>query len=37
MRNLHRIWTRPVHLETVIDEMPYLLTYGGEELKKTKL
>lgn len=37
MRNLHRIWTRPVHLETVIDETPFLLTYDGQELKKTKL
>jgi len=36
MRNLHKIWTRPVHLETTIDEVPYVLTFDGDELKKQK-
>lgn len=37
MHNLHVIWTRPVHLETVIDETPYLLTFDGHELTKQKM
>ena len=36
MRNLHKIWTRPVHLETTIDEIPYLLSFDGDEFKKQK-
>jgi stage V sporulation protein R len=37
LRNLHKIWTRPVHLETVFDETPYLLTFDGNELRKKKM
>jgi stage V sporulation protein R len=37
MRNLHKIWTRPIYLETVIDETPYLLSFDGNEFKKKKL
>jgi stage V sporulation protein R len=37
MRNLHKIWTRPIHLETAIEEDPYLLTFDGKELKKKKM
>ena len=37
MRNLHKIWTRPVHLETAVDETPYLLTFDGNEIKKQKI
>ncbi|MCB0195142.1 MAG: SpoVR family protein [Anaerolineae bacterium] len=37
MRNLHTIWTRPVHLETIIDDAPYILSYDGNELTKQKL
>ena len=37
MRNIHKIWTRPILLETVIDETPYLLSFDGSEFKKKKL
>jgi stage V sporulation protein R len=37
MRNLHKIWTRPIHLETVIDGAPYLLTFDGKDLHKKKM
>jgi stage V sporulation protein R len=37
MRNLHIIWTRPVHLETVIDEVPYLLTFDGNGFNRKKM
>jgi stage V sporulation protein R len=30
MNNIYRIWTRPVHLETVIDEKTTLMTFDGE-------
>lgn len=29
--NLYKIWTRPVHLETKVDDMKTLLTYDGQE------
>jgi stage V sporulation protein R len=29
--NLHRLWTRPVHLATVVDGDPTLLSYDGSE------
>jgi stage V sporulation protein R len=29
LRNLHKLWARPVHLETVIDEKPAILSYDG--------
>jgi stage V sporulation protein R len=31
LSNLFKIWTRPVHLETIIDEVKTLLTYDGLE------
>jgi stage V sporulation protein R len=37
MRNLYTIWTRPVHLETVIDEVPYLLTFDGNGFNRKKM
>ena len=30
MKNLQQIWTRPVHLETQIDQIPVVLSYDGE-------
>jgi stage V sporulation protein R len=30
LRNLHRLWGRPVHLETRLDGSGKLLTYDGE-------
>jgi stage V sporulation protein R len=37
MRNLYKIWTRPVHLDTVIEQTPYLLTFDGKDIQKKKL
>lgn len=31
MKNLYRVWSRPVHVETVVDEAPTLLSYDGNE------
>ncbi len=30
LEHLHRIWTRPVHIETAVDEDRVLLSYDGE-------
>ena len=30
LRHLWRLWTRPVHVETVVDERPRRLSYDGE-------
>ncbi|QDT68534.1 SpoVR family protein [Planctomycetes bacterium MalM25] len=32
LRNLHRLWKRPVHLQTVLDDAEALLSFDGEEL-----
>jgi stage V sporulation protein R len=37
LKNLHRIWRRPVHIETVEDERGRLLSYDGTEHKSVKL
>jgi stage V sporulation protein R len=37
LRNLHRIWRRPVHLETADDEHGRLLSFDGTEHKMTRL
>jgi stage V sporulation protein R len=37
LRNLHRIWRRPVHLETADDEHGRLLSYDGTEHKMTRI
>jgi stage V sporulation protein R len=31
LRNLHRVWQRPVSLETVLESQPKLLSYDGEK------
>ncbi len=31
LANLYKIWTRPVHLETIVDEVKTLLTFDGQE------
>ncbi len=33
LANLHRIWKRPVHIETTIDETAAVLSYDGSEHK----
>ena len=37
MRNLHKIWTRPVHLETVIDEKKRLLSFDGRDFSERRI
>jgi stage V sporulation protein R len=37
LKNIYSIWTRPVHLETVIDETKTLLSFDGEEHKETEI
>jgi stage V sporulation protein R len=31
LRHLHKIWTRPVHIETVLDGRPTLLSFDGSD------
>jgi stage V sporulation protein R len=35
MRNLHKIWSRPIHLQTVIDERTHTLSFDGTHFGKT--
>lgn len=37
LRNLHKIWTRPVHLETVVDDKKYLLMFDGSGFTEQKV
>lgn len=37
LRNLYVIWTRPVHLETVVDENRTLLSFDGQEHKEVEI
>ena len=37
LKNLQRVWRRPVHIETVDDERGRLLSYDGVEHKSTRL
>ncbi|NWF78607.1 MAG: SpoVR family protein [Chloroflexi bacterium] len=37
MRNLHKIWTRPVHLETVIDDKKRLLSFDGSDFSERRI
>jgi stage V sporulation protein R len=37
LRNLHRIWSRPVHLETVIDEKKRLLSFDGRDYGERRI
>jgi len=37
LKNIHMLWGRPVHLETVVDEDAVLLTYDGEEFTQNNL
>lgn len=29
--NLHKLWTRPVHIETVVDDMKTVMSFGGSD------
>ncbi|NJK80708.1 MAG: SpoVR family protein [Chloroflexaceae bacterium] len=37
MRNLHKIWTRPIHLETVTDNRRRLLSFDGTDYSERRL
>jgi stage V sporulation protein R len=37
LRNIQRIWTRPVHLETVVDEKRRLITFDGRDFSERKM
>ena len=37
LMNLYRLWGRPVHIETVIDEVKTTLSYDGHEQKTTQV
>jgi stage V sporulation protein R len=37
LQNLHRLWRRPVHIETMEDERGRLLSYDGVEQKSSRM
>ncbi|HEY0735698.1 MAG TPA: SpoVR family protein [Herpetosiphonaceae bacterium] len=37
LKNLHKIWTRPVHLETVVDEKKRLLSFDGRDYGERRI
>jgi len=37
LRNLHTLWARPVHLETVVKRQPKVITFDGQDFSETKL
>ncbi len=37
MRNLHKIWTRPIHLETQIDNKKRLLSFDGSDFTERRI
>jgi stage V sporulation protein R len=37
LENLHTIWTRPVHLETVVEDQRMLFSFDGDEHSNKKL
>ncbi len=37
LKNLHRIWKRPVHIETIMDGTPKVLSFDGEEKKEQRV
>ncbi len=34
LRNLHSIWKRPVHIQTVMEDREVILTYDGDEIRQ---
>jgi stage V sporulation protein R len=37
LKHLNRLWGRPVHLETVVEEHPTLFSYEKNEMKRKRL
>ncbi len=36
LKNIHRVWKRPVHMETIVDEVSKVYTYDGKEKKEDR-
>lgn len=37
LRNLHKIWTRPVYIETVVDERKRLISFDGSDFSERRM
>jgi len=37
LRNIQKLWTRPVHIETVVDDKKRLITYDGKDFGERKI
>lgn len=37
LRNLYRIWRKPVHVETVVDDIPKIMTFDGHEHRERRI
>jgi stage V sporulation protein R len=37
MRNIHKLWTRPVHLETIVDDKKRLIAFDGKDFSERKM
>jgi stage V sporulation protein R len=37
LRNIQRIWTRPVNLETVVEDKKVLISFDGNDFKEKKM
>ena len=35
LRNLYVLWQRPVHLQSMLDDKPALMSYSGKDYKQT--
>lgn len=37
MRSIHKIWTRPIHLETMVDDKRRLISFDGKDYSERKI
>ncbi|MEM8532950.1 MAG: SpoVR family protein [Chloroflexota bacterium] len=37
IRNIHKIWTRPIHLETIADEKRRLISFDGSDFSERRI
>jgi stage V sporulation protein R len=37
MRNMHKIWSRPIHLETMMDERKRLMSFDGRNVSERRI
>ena len=35
--NLNSIWTRPVHVQTVLDDIPTVISFDGQDFKQEEI